>query len=225
LLTGSALFVSPEGSRAVIVFAAGVPVKVRTSDMVAPLDRTLLRMGVLDEATLRETTRRVAASKKLHGRMLVEEGYIDQATLDAALEQQMIDKVLHLMGQALQTRYAYYDQHDLLAGYGGVERIPCEPLTLISAGVRTVELGPESQAVLQQLEGTPLLLHPAADLARLGLENEEMRIATLLQDEPRSIDQLVTLSGSPRSTVERVVYALVITRFIDLSGGTRDPVG
>lgn len=224
-LTGSTLIVSPTHDRCVIHFHGGAPSKVRVPDMVAPLDRTLQQMGALDETTLHETCRRVAVTKQLHGRLLVEDGLIDEHTLQAALERQLVEKVRYMFGLPPETRYGYYEGLDLLAGYGAKSRTPCEPLALIMMGVRMDRQKPAVDAVLQRLAQTRLTLHAAADATRLGLENEELRAVELLQQEPLTLEQLIERSAASRRQVELTVYGLVITRHIDLSDGTRQPVG
>jgi hypothetical protein len=130
-LTGTALFQTPDNQNHGLYFEKGVPCKIRTGGMVAPLDRVLVEMGALDEASLRQSLMEVSKKRMLHGRFLVSRGLVDGGTIMKALKQQLVHKLIFLFDLAPETRYAFYADHNLLASYGGPELTPVEPLAII----------------------------------------------------------------------------------------------
>lgn len=223
-LTGSLSLQEPSRGQAAIYFDAGVPCKARTPELVSPLDQTLHRMGVLDEATLAHSLQAVARTKQLHGQYLVAQGLITQKQLDKALEQQMVNKVAYMYRFDGATRWAYYDDLDLLSDYGGASLTRCKPLPLIMMGARKFVSETAVEQVLVPLDGVELTLHADADPIYLGLGDDELAIVRALEQGGASLDALVQSNLADRDVVRRLVYALVLTRFIDLSAGTRAPI-
>jgi hypothetical protein len=223
-LTGN-LLMHPDRGRAAIYFVNGAPCKVRTPELVSPLDETLVRMGKIDEATVTDTLRAVARTKQLHGRYLVENGFITEDDLSSALRQQLVNKVGHMFRYEPDTRYAYFDGVDLLSDYGGANLTTCEPLVLIMMGARKFVPNDTIDTVLMRLGNAPLALHQTADPRFLGLKPVEITVLDALEHDAPSFDALMAQGIADDDVVRRLLYALLITRHIDLSGGTRKPVG
>ena len=103
-LTGSAVFQTPEGVKHCVYFQNGIPAKIHTGSVIAPLDRVILDMGLLDESTLRRTTVEVSKKKILHGRFLVTEGLLTQAVLLDIIAEQLVRKLVALFSLAPRPR-------------------------------------------------------------------------------------------------------------------------
>ncbi len=224
-LSGTILMVAPERGRNVIIFDHGTPCKARTPEMVSPLGETLLGMGLLDEETLAQSLQAAARNKLLHGQYLLSRGLVDDAALHAALQQQLVNKIGFMFQLGPTTKYAYFDKTDLLADYGGAARVPCEPLSLIMMGVRKYGDDRAIETTLARLAAAPLTIHPEAAPERLGLKRDELEMVNLLEREVLTLTDLLSRASAEAATVKRTVYALLITRCIDLSGQTRRPVG
>ncbi|MBW2457646.1 MAG: hypothetical protein JRI68_24290 [Deltaproteobacteria bacterium] len=224
-LTGTLLMVAPERGRSAIYVHGGRPCKARTPEMVSPIGETLLGMGVLDEATLTQSLQAASRLKVLHGQYLLSRGVIDEGALHAALQQQLVNKIGYMLRLAPTTRYAYFDGTDLLADYGGAALIPCEPLSLIMMGVRKYLDEEALDAALGRLGSAPLVLHPDVEPHRMGLKEAERAVVGLLEDEELTVEQVMSRAPGDQAAVKRLVYGLLITRCIDLSGQTRRPVG
>ena len=225
-LSGSTLLVAPDGGMHVIYFQDGVPSKVRTSGMVSPLDRVLLEMGLADESVLQDSLRTISRSKnQLHGQYLIEQGHLDQATLEASLSWQLVRKGSFMLKLPAETRYAYYDGFNLLDGYGGPELTPCEPLALIMTGVRLRARDPLVEQTLRRLGELPLALHPQADVTRLSLKDHEKRVVELMRSKAMSLASLIAHRVAQEPVVKLTVYALAITRSLNLGGKGKPPVG
>ncbi len=103
-LTGTLLMVAPERGRSAIYVHGGRPCKARTPEMVSPIGETLLGMGVLDEATLTQSLQAASRLQVLHGQHLLSRGVIDQEVLQAALQQQLVNKIGYMLRLAPTTR-------------------------------------------------------------------------------------------------------------------------
>jgi hypothetical protein len=224
-LTGTLVMVAPERGRNAIYFHQGTPCKARTPEIVSPLGETLVGMGLMDEESLSLSLQAAARTKLLHGQYLLSRGLIDEAELHEALQQQLVNKIGFMFRLAPTTQYAYFDKADLLADYGGAALVPCEPLSLIMMGVRKYISDPAIEATVARLAAAPLTLHPEAEAQRLGLKGQEREVVRLLAGKGMTLAELLSQSTADSAAVKRTVYALLITRCIDLSGQTRRPLG
>ncbi|MBW2526642.1 MAG: hypothetical protein JRI23_20840, partial [Deltaproteobacteria bacterium] len=224
-LVGTTALWLPDGRVHGIFLHEGVPSKARTSDTVAPLDRVLAQMGVVDETTLTSTLREVSARRVLHGQILLERGLIDQATLIRALTRQVLQKVTFMIGLGPDTRFTFYEQANALDDYGGPELCPPEPLSVIMASVRTRPRDAVVDQTLQKLGQLPLRIRDGADTSLFGFTADEQEVVSHLAARPSSLADLLTAEVAQRRVVQLTVYALVITRCLDLGGAAKPPVG
>lgn len=224
-LTGTLLVVEADRRQSAIRFEQGEPSKVKTAALISPLDRTIVAMGLLDDETLDRTLRRAHRRGRLHGQQLVQEGLLDAAALDAALQQQMINKIGHLMQLSPTTRFGYYDDVDLLADYGGVAATPCDPYPLIMMAARKYVSWEILDEVLPRVANVPLTLHEEATPERLGLKKPERRALDVLLREPITLNDLLLADGVDEEAAQRLIYALVVTRSVTLGEGKKRPVG
>lgn len=224
-LTGSTALFAPDGHVHVVHLHEGVPAKARTGGPVAPLDRVLTEMGVLDEATLYRSLKAISARPVLHGAYLVGRGLIDRPTLLAALARQVLHKTTFMMTLPGTTRFAFYDGVNALQDYGGPELTPAEPLSVIMAGVRSRPRDPVVDQTLVRLGPRPLTLHPDADTGLFGFTADEQRVVDQLCATRSSLPQLLATGVAQERVVQLVIYALVITRCLLLADQQRKPVG
>ncbi|AUX20394.1 hypothetical protein SOCEGT47_008630 [Sorangium cellulosum] len=224
-LTGTTCLVDPEGVRHGIYFSDGVPAKIWTGTIIAPLDRVILELGLLDEATLRETLREITRRRVLHGRLLVSRGLLDRETVFGVLRQQLVRKLVALYDLSPGTRYAYYDGQNLLASHGGPELIGCEPLAVIMAGVRLHADDPLIDTTLDRIQNRPLGVHVDAEMKRFQLQRDEAAVVDLLRTRRMTLTELVAAGVAQERVVRLTIYALAITRHLDLGVPGRGPVG
>ncbi|XXX78539.1 DnaJ domain-containing protein [Sorangium sp. So ce134] len=224
-LTGTTCFIDPGGVRHGIFFSDGVPAKIWTGTIIAPLDRVILELGLLDEATLRETLREITKRRVLHGRLLVSRGLLDRETVFGVLREQLVRKLVALYDLPPETRYAYYDGQNLLSSYGGPELIGCEPLAVIMAGVRHHADDPLIDATLDRIQNRHLGLHVEAEMKRFQLHRDEAAVVDLLRTRRMTLPELVGAGVAQERVVRLTIYALAITRHLDLGAPGRRPVG
>lgn len=214
-LDGTVVFETPAGQKSAVLFEEGAPSKAKTHEAVIYLGRLLLESGKIDAGAHDRTLAAIAKERRLHGQVLLDEGLVDADTLRRALREQVSRKVLWLATLPPETRYGFYERMDYLARWGGAEQDRAEVLPLI---LRTARAQPPLEAVeaaLDPLRGQPLRLHVDAQLHRFRLGREEQALADVLRAKPQLLDSLVATELCSRETTLRLVWALVITRFLD----------
>ncbi|APR85393.1 Integral membrane protein [Minicystis rosea] len=224
-LSGTTEFTLPDGTTHAVYFHDGTPAKVRTGTMIEPLDRVLVDQGLLDESTLRGTLMEVVKKKVLHGRLLVMKALLSREKVIEALRTQVLKKVTHLFELPGETRYAYYKDENLLVDYGGPELTPTEPLATIMGGIRLMAGDALVDATLNKIVGRPLALHIDAEMKRFAMTREEAAVVDLMRTRRMTIKELNLANVAPEQVVRLTVYALVVTRHLDLGVQGKAPVG
>jgi curved DNA-binding protein CbpA len=222
--TGTTAFTEPSGAKHSIYFQGGIPAKIQTGTMIAPFDRVILEMGLLDEATVRATLLEVSKQKVLFGRLLVSKGLLDESAIRRVLTAQLAQKVGALFELPSDTTYAYYDGENQIANYGGPELTPCEPLAVIMAGVRVRARDPIVDATLERLAARPLGLHIDADPRSFDLQPREAAVVDVLRTKRLTLAELIAAGVADERVVRSTIYALAITRHLDLGAG-KGPIG
>ena len=219
-LTGALFLREPDGTEHVMRFEWGAPARVRPGDRYALFGELLVEAGIVTEQVVQEAL----ATKGLLGDILILTGHADGITLERIADQQLTRRVVRLFGLPAETSYRYFDGHPELANTAGPP-YRSDPLSLLLAGLRAhprscLPLG----RLMDKLGEARLRMHPDAVLERFGLTDEEAGVATsLLVDRPTFID-LVSSGVAAPDVVCRVVYALLLTRQIDL-GQKLPPLG
>jgi curved DNA-binding protein CbpA len=224
-LTGTATFFPPDGLSHDIYFEQGVAAKIRMGAMVWPLDRVLLNLRLVDEARLAEALVDISKTKLLLGRHLVVKGLCSRENVLRALRLQLLQKLVSLCDLPSQTAYAFFAGENLIKSYGGPELLRSEPLATIMAAVRASPETPVVAATLARIARVPLGIVANAELARFDLSREETAVCDLLRAKRLRLAELVSAGVAPEQIVKRTVYALVITRHLDLGATQKLPVG
>jgi DnaJ-domain-containing protein 1 len=224
-LTGTTMLVGEGATTYFIYFERGVAAKVRTAGTVAPLDQILLEMGLCQEDALHKSLAAVSKSGELHGRYLVKTGALDVPSIRAALQWQLIRKLTFMLKLPPTTRFAYYDGINMLEDYAGPESTPADPLTIIMAGVRLLVSSSRIDDVLNKLGTAPLRLRREAPIARLGLRDHERHVVDLLRSRPMTLSEVSERQVARDEVVRTTIYALIITRSLNLGANNKAPVG
>jgi curved DNA-binding protein CbpA len=224
-LDGTLVFETPAGARSAVFLESGAPAKARTAEPVVHLGRLLLEMGFIDAATHDRTLNEVAKKKKLHGQVLLLEDAIDGETLRAALREQIARQVLWMFTLPEETAYGYYENVNLLERWGGIETARVQPLGLLWRGIRSHADERRVVAALQRLGDTPLHLHPDGQIDRFNLTSAEQAAIDVLRVKPQTAEELRQTGLLPEATLNRLIYALAITRHLDVGVPKATPVG
>jgi hypothetical protein len=218
-LSGALFLCEREGMTHVVRLVRGVPVKVRPGDRYALLGEMLVEAGAIDEATLAGAL----GTNVLLGDVLLLADRVQRDTLERVAEQQFVRRMVRLFDLPPTTTYRYHEGHDELADYGG-DPACCDPVALLWAGLRAhAESSAQMEATLAIVGDAPLRLHHAATVARYGVEGPEATLVQHLQAQPATMTELSALA--PAEVVRRLVYALVITRQLELGTASSGPLG
>lgn len=162
-LDGSIRLVAGDGSEHVIYFSRGLPAKARTAYSTAHLGRVLLELGFIDQATLDSTLVTLAQSRQLHGQILLSLGKIDRAQLVAGLKEQTMRRLVHMFESLdVATSYSFYSQVNLIDDFGGPELTPVDTLRVLWAGMRARPDQSDVNVTLARVSTAPLHVRSAA---------------------------------------------------------------
>ncbi len=223
-LTGTATFYPPDGLSHDVYFEEGVAAKIRTGAMIWPLDRVLVNLRLADEARLGEALFEISRRKMLLGRYIVAKGLCSREDVMRALRVQLVHKLVSLCDLPPETRYAFYSPDNLIASYGGPELLRSEPLATVLATVRASTSHPATEATLARIAHVSLGFVPQADVTRFDFSREEVAVCDLLRAKRMRWTELITAGVAPEHVVKRTIYALVITRYLDLGATQKPPV-
>ncbi len=224
-LSGTLIVEEPGGKKSALYVRLGAPAKARTSEPVIYLGRLLLDQGAIDEKTLNASLEQVAAQKKLHGQVLLASRAIDAQTLRAALAEQVLRKLVWMFRLSPECAYGFYEGANFLERWGGPESTPVEPLAALWAGLRNHGDADRPETFASQLGGAQLRLHAAAQPSRFQFGPKEKSVIDLLRVKPQPLDMLLGSGLGDPMMVKRVIYALSITRHLDLGDAGSEPVG
>lgn len=216
-LTGSFIFQTPDRQKSALYCVDGAPANAKTAQPVIHLGRLLLELGKIDEGAYNQTLTRVAKERQLHGKLLIEVGALDQETLEAALSEQLLRQVVWMFSLGPKTGYAFYAGKNFLDRWGGGP-VQVEPLALIWRGIRRYENVQRVDAALARLGPRPLKLHVGAQVARFQLSDMERAVVDLLRAKPQPLVDLLQSGVGEPIEVKRLIYALMITRHLDIGG-------
>jgi len=224
-LDGTLVFEAADGGRSALLLEGGSPSKVKTAEPVIYFGRLLLEMGVIDEQTHNRTLAEVAKQQQLHGQILLREEIIDGDILRAALREQIARQVLWMFTLPATTVYGYYAGVNFLERWGGPESTRVQPLGLLWRGLRSYAEPGLVESALARLGNQELRLHPAGQITHFHLEGREQAVIDLLRAKPQSLPHLLAGGLAEEVTVRRLVYALAITRHLDLGVPGAVPMG
>ena len=204
----------------VVRLARGTPVKVRPGDRFALLGELLVEAGAVSPQTLADAL----ATKGLLGDVLLLAGCVDRHLLEAVCESQFQRRMTRLFALPAETTFRYCDAHLELLEYGG-DPANVDALATLWSGLKT-HGGPRAvvETTLSRLGDVTLRIHPQATVSRLELADDEERVIDHLHACPEDLDALTARGLLPGERLRQLVYALAITRQIDL-GSSAVPMG
>lgn len=224
-LTGTLVLEEPDHQKHAIYFHSGAPANVRTAVGWARLGEVLVELEHLTEQQRSASFAQAEVKGVLHGEAMLAAGFIDEATLREGLREQWIQKIVYLASRPAQTLYGYYDQVNFLEQWGGREQSRCKPLALIWRLIEAQAVPERIADVLARLGERPLRLHLEAPIRRFRFSRTEQAVIDVLRAKPQALSELIARDLVDRAVLERLVYALAITRQFDLGVPGAEPLG
>jgi curved DNA-binding protein CbpA len=215
-LTGTFEFGDEEGACVHVVVANGMVSRVATSESITYLGHVLYENGDIDAEELSSSLAEVAATKRLHGQVLLTKGKISEAQLAEGLRQQRSRKLQHAFSLSARTTFAFYSDVDFV-GERPNDIEPMDPLTCIWRGVRQHPSWDHVRSTIARVGGRPLKLVESVALARLGLDEDEQAAAECLRMKASTIPELAIIGGLSIQATDLLAYFLVITKQAEIS--------
>ncbi len=197
----------------IVYFRAGVPELVKSNLLVECLGRVLVRERLISEAECEESLKRMKATGRMQGTVLIEMGCISPHNLNHALQVQLQEKLY----DAFRWDDGEYQLNPKVA-------LPPEPLTLgmtaaqlILEGVRRTY---DEKRLARALKGLDeKYVHSSHDpllaLQDAGLGQDEQELMGLI-DGHKKISTLRALEVLPRADTDRFLYAMKCAQMIEL---------
>jgi tetratricopeptide (TPR) repeat protein len=202
-----------------ILLVKGEPAKVKTSDPAPYLGGVLLEMGILTEEQHTRSLADLAKAKgkgALHGQVLIQSGYVDQATLDSGLREQVARKLRQVAAMAPETSFAFFQGYDGLKSWGPEMKKGFDALPMLWSMLRENRPGVLVASAVERVAKAPLRLANTAELGRLGLSKDEQAAAALLRVRPMRAADLLATCGLPPTEAQLLVYLLLITKQVEI---------
>lgn len=223
-LSGTLVLRSASGDEHVISVDEGAPQRLRTTLGTAALGSLLTRRGYVTDDDVEHAVLRAAAAGELIGRQLVIDGLTTPELVDQALREQISERLGTLATLPRDTLYAFFGGDDRLKDEPG-EPTPTDALAVIMATVRALADDAWMDGILAGLRDDPVKLHRAADPTRFCFTEEENEIVESLRAGWLPYGDILGEYAGREAMVRRVVYALAITRHVDLDAKGAWPAG
>ncbi|UQA62140.1 tetratricopeptide repeat protein [Polyangium aurulentum] len=216
-LTGALVLREPSGAEHRVRLEAGAPVKVHPGDGYARLGELLVDAGVIDAPTLE-------GALSMHGLLgdaLLLAGCVERDTLERTAERQFMLRMTRLFALPPETTYQYFNGLTELVDDAAPPACT-HPLAVLWTGIREhADRSTRMDATLERLGSTVIRVHASATVGRFGATPEELSLLERIRRHPQPLASLLEGSIGKAETLRWMVYALVITRNLDLGSDTR----
>ena len=211
--TGTLVLGADGESRHVLEMDRGLVCRVLVPDDHARLGALMVDAGVLREA---ELDKALARPETLIGRAIVEEGLIDDKTLERALVLQLLRRLERLFGWSTATPWAFGTE--LTAFEGMPPSVRIDTLRALWAGLSAHgEMGPWLDASLDRIGKSAFIVRRDVNLRRFGFTGDARKLVRVIRDERLNLDDLVARGIAPEEVCRQIVYLLAVTRYLDFS--------
>ena len=208
-----ALLLRREKIKKIIYFRDGEPLLVKSNLLSECLGRVMVKERMISEAACEESLRRMKASRRQQGTVLIEMGCISPHNLAYALNLQLRAKLFEIFHWQ-QGEYQFNKRADL----------PSEPVNLemstallIFEGVRRAYDAARLTAAMGNVAGQ--YVHPAAEplypFREIGLGEEERWVLEAV-DGRKTVAALRGLELLPALDTDRLLYAMKCAHVVEL---------
>ena len=223
-LTGTLVLEEPNHRKHAVYFEFGAPAKVRLAEEAVRLGEVLVDLGYLAEREREASYQTAKANGLFHGTSLLESGLLSASNLNEALREQAVRKLLRLAGLPGETVFGYYDGVNYLERWGA-NPVRAKPLALVWRLVQRHADVTNVRYVLASLGERPLRLHHEAPIQRFYFGPRERAVIDVLRAKPQPIHELRARELAEPELVERLLYALTITRQFHNPESQLEPLG
>jgi curved DNA-binding protein CbpA len=200
----------------------GFPVAVTLPGSAELLGKVLFEMGILDEATYKQTLAEPPPEGQRYGDMLLQRRLVTPEQMRLALKAQVRRKLHRLFFLNDGTYELVAGEHD--QGVQGQESLRVHPARAIYHGVRSAWNADRLKGALFLLENRAIkCVLDGEGIARYGVGQDDGKVAELLRRGYWTLPDLVEASGLPAQPVHALVYSLYITDGLDVKNAGEVP--
>ena len=207
------LLLRREKVKKIVFFRGGTPESVKSNRLSECLGRVMVRERMISEADCEESLRRMKASGRQQGTVLIEMGCISPHNLRYALELQLRLKLLEVFGW---TRGEFQFNPEAQPPAETV-RLQMSTAAIIYEGVRRSFDEERLRSALGDVAGR--YVHPAEDplfaAQDMGLGEEEAGVLALM-DGSRTVRELRRRGPLSPLDADRFLYALLAAQMVEL---------
>ncbi|MDB5212782.1 MAG: DnaJ-class molecular chaperone CbpA [Myxococcaceae bacterium] len=203
-----------------LAFWRGLVVSSMTTPTVARFGTVVYELGMIDGATLDESTIESAKSKRPQMDVLLERGAITSAQRDEVLIEQARRRVHHLFTLPPATTFTFREGSPSTSE----PSIAVDVLAPVWRGLCDFPPDGRSAEVLARVGNHPLRLVSEAVMERAELKPAEVALLEALARKPMTLGQMRVAAALPAARVDLLAYLLVITRCVEVEGAARAPL-
>jgi curved DNA-binding protein CbpA len=222
-LSGTLVINDPASGKAEISLRHGSVSNLRTASSVARLGDVLVSLCGVREPSIEKAVG-TASGPKLLGQKLVQAGVIDDVTLQGALREQLLRRISWVGSLPPVASFEYYADVDLLGEWGDGP-IAIDPLVVVWQCVKVSASPREIEATLARLSQRELQLHRRSSIERFWFGAEIYRALESLRVKSQPLSEFLESQSVDRDLLKRALYALTITRHLDLGREDLEPMG
>jgi DNA-binding response OmpR family regulator/curved DNA-binding protein CbpA len=208
-----ALLIRREKVKKIVYFREGTPQLVKSNLLVECLGRILVREKMISPAECAESLKRMKATQRMQGTVLVAMGCISPHNLQYALHLQLAEKLY----DAFRWEVGAYQFNPQVT-------LPLEPIALAMTCAQLilegVKRGYDEKRLARAFEGTEHLYVHQSDEPLYALQDaglgEEERELLMLADGHKTVGTLRALEVLPALDTDRLLFAMRCAQMIDL---------
>lgn len=204
-----------------LVFWRGLVVASMTTPTVARFGTVVYELGLIDGATLDETTVASATTKRPQMDILVERGLITASQRADVLTEQVKRRVHHLFTLPPATTFTFREGRPSTTE----PSVAVDILGPVWRGLCDFPPDARASEVLSRVGAHPMRLVSESVIERAELTPDEVALCASLAGSPLTREQLKRKSATiAPARIDLLVYLLVITRCVEVDGAERAPL-
>jgi DnaJ-domain-containing protein 1 len=216
--TGTLVIETSAGSRSALAVEHGVPTKMRLGLATVRLSEVLVDLGWIRRDSAETSFEKSVSLGQLHGKVLVDDGLIDDELLPPALRAQLVKKLQWAAALPADSVFGFYEGIDYLSKWRG-GKTPVGPLVAMWTLARSRADPAVVATVMTRVAAHPLRLHQKAQPRCFGFDRTELTLLDVLRAKPQTVDALLRMGLVSPHTLERMVYVLTLARHLDFGRG------
>ena len=215
--TGELRLSLPGQWEGIIYFREGCAVRADIPVSQDVLGRILMDKGIIDEATLNASLQELAAGKGPQGQILLASGAVTAAQLEDGLRVQVHRKLMRVFPFTKTTFQLFSGEH-AHGKEGETAKVRADPYYVIYHGVRNFYDAARLKEEMKKLEDSAITMLPAFNQVkdRFIMGEEEHGIVTLLARDSYPVEEVVRVSNLGALETNMLVYSLWITDMLEV---------